>query len=521
MGLLDWYASIDPQYSMQQTDAELAKRKLQDDTDARAARQNLLSGQFDAQPAGLDQNTGVTWDTALPENVDAKKNLLSQINPQAATASDMNRFFPPAVDPDKRFKAVGDTLFDLNSPGGPAAVGTGTKPADNEMVNVIDNQKPDQPPYALTKAAAAKLISAGGQGRYSISGPISQGDKTTFSQMSPSQVKSWNLPEGTVAVMGSNGKPEIVNKPTGQDYFSGMPNGATGSDAYNWVSTNLPGGAEIAGIAQKVAAGKMLQPPLGRPGSIGEKVDGLLALAEPGYDQKDMKARFQLTQELNNQGDKALGGKLNSVSKIVNHSAGLLDSAMDLDNSSLTPLNYVSNFGKKLTSNEALRAFKKNQEGLGNEFEKLSGGGVAGQQARSDAADSYSSTDGITGTLGSVGKTIDMMEGQLDPMVANYNRVYNTNLDTDGFVRTVMNQPAIADKLKGMKDIVAGYKQTRQVDYPALAALTGRTAPQTSGAAPNRTQQTPQYKPGQTIYIKGAPYVVQADGKTALPQGMR
>lgn len=67
----------------------------------RRAREELLSGAYDAAPAGLDSNTGITWDQARPENMQAKRNLLNQIDPQAGVDRIRQQMYPAPVTPIK------------------------------------------------------------------------------------------------------------------------------------------------------------------------------------------------------------------------------------------------------------------------------------------------------------------------------------------------------------------------------------------------------------------------------------
>lgn len=67
----------------------------------RRAEQELLSGAYDAAPAGLDPNTGITWDQARPENVQTKRNLLNQIDPGAGVDRIRDQMFPKPVAPVK------------------------------------------------------------------------------------------------------------------------------------------------------------------------------------------------------------------------------------------------------------------------------------------------------------------------------------------------------------------------------------------------------------------------------------
>jgi hypothetical protein len=269
--------------------------------------------------------------------------------------------------------------------------------------------------------------------------------------------------------------------------FKDMPQELQGEDALNWVKQNVQNGNAIASQVANIVAGKVKKPSIGRPGGLGEATNALLGIAYPDFSDIDLGNRFDLAKQLNDQKDTALGGKLNTTEKIINHSIGLLNSALDLDNGTVKAGNYVRNFIKGQTSDAALKAYQLNQGGLGNEFEKLSGGGKPGETSKAEAQAYYDANAGLPGTIGAVGKTLELMEGQVDPVVGNYNRVYGTNYDTEGFIRDVLKQPSVADKLRDMKDIMGRYMKTKRIDQNMLddirALKTGRAAAPAAGSS--------------------------------------
>lgn len=71
-----------------------AEAQVARENERRAAIRNLLSGNFDAAPAGYDESTGIDWNQPRPENTAAKRNLLNQIDPEAALARERAAMYP-------------------------------------------------------------------------------------------------------------------------------------------------------------------------------------------------------------------------------------------------------------------------------------------------------------------------------------------------------------------------------------------------------------------------------------------
>jgi hypothetical protein len=94
MGFFDGIFNDAPSTKLARAQNLLKLQQLEDEIAADEAAKNLLSGQFDAKPAGLDENTEITWNQARPEDKEYKRNLLSRIDPEGAVEAERARLLP-------------------------------------------------------------------------------------------------------------------------------------------------------------------------------------------------------------------------------------------------------------------------------------------------------------------------------------------------------------------------------------------------------------------------------------------
>lgn len=479
-----------PQRRLLDMQNEEKRNQLDDEERARDARQNLLSGQFDAQPAGVPDKNGVTWDTARPEDVDAKRNLLSQINPQAAIAPDMNRFFPPAVDPDKRFKTAGDTLFDLNAPGGPQAVGTGARPADNELVNVIDSQNPNGKPYALTKARAAALIEAAPPGRYAIGGAVSDTPKAPATQMTPQQIKSWGLPDGTVAAM-VNGKPEVISSGQMSDPPKRLPNQSDEeylADLQAWDPGSAAMAKQIASYDQPM--------PSTRSGKVSPIAKAAAEL-NPDANTGDFKAKNAVKLDFST--GKAADLK-QYLGRTISNLGTYYDAVSALNNHGglATVLNAPGNLVEGAAGSGAVSSAKEAADTFATEarnvFAKSGGGNLEEFKTWQGHVSPNASPDQLEKNKNTFLKNFD---GQLDALASKWNNV-------------MPNKKTKADILAEASPEAIDTIQRIAPDY--YKKLTGQNAP---SAAPTATV------PARQLRRPAPPAAAQSPSKVVIQNGWR
>ena len=219
-------------------------------------------------------------------------------------------------------------------------------------------------------------------------------------------------------------------KAVGQSYFSGLPEGVVGTDAYDWVSQNMQGGEQIAAIARKVAAGDMKMPTAGRPGSIGEKVMGLVALAEPGV---DVGQRFRTAQEYGQAGP--TGKAIRAVDTVMFHTDKMLKNFAALDNSDYPAWNSVANTAKQAVGKGEPTATTTSRDAVASEARKVfagaSGGGLTELEEWKANLPQNASPEQMTASAQTL---VDLLKGRIDPLLFNYNQTMGTNKTIEDFL---------------------------------------------------------------------------------------
>lgn len=315
-----------------------------------------------------------------------------------------------------------------------------------------------------------------------------------YRPMTEAELKAWNLPPGTVASISSSGKPDIVNKAAPGSFLTDMgiaPDAPPDEIRATLGKTQM--GANLVRQADAVLRGdEEIQKISARSGETqGNQLRSVVYALEPGYSPLIGQQRHQVNTELNNLSDRAMGGKIASANKIVDHATNLLDNAIDLKNDSM-----FGNFGNMVgnavvgnapgsTQKTNLRAFTNNKDLLGTESAKFMGGGVASDAARSEVDKSYNANDDLSGTIGAIGSTVQLMRGQLQPMVDRYNQAFGTHLDiTD----PKFMSPESANRLKFLENTLTAAKAGMPIDPMKLKAQLAAVKPTgatTSAAQPN------------------------------------
>lgn len=356
---------------------------------------------------------------------------------------------------------------------------------DPNTGNITYNTAPGTAPISGALGEAASALKAGiiNQAQFDAivkkQGTAGEG-RESYHPMSPDELKRWGLPPGTVASMSSNGKPDIVNKAQPGSFLTdqGISPDATPEDIRVKLSSN-EAGANLVRQADAVLEGREeLQKVSARSGETqGNQLRAVVYALDPKFNPMVGKQRMQVNTELNNLSDRAMGGKIASANKIVNHATNLLDQAIDLKNDSMfgnlgnKVENYAVGVGTGGAMKTNLRSFTNTKDLLGTESAKFMGGGVASDSARAEVDKNYNPNDDISGTIGAVGSTVDMMKGQLQPMVDRYNQAFGTNL---AVTDPKFMSPETAAKFQLLEGILAQAKSGAPVEPAKLkAALAG------------------------------------------------
>lgn len=393
---------------------------------------------------------------------------------------------------------------------------------DTDFVNLVRTDDPNAKPQAFSKNSAAALLSTG---KYAVAGDMSMAPRESYRPMTAAELQQWGLAPGTVASMGSNGKPQVINKATPGSFLAdqGIVPDSTPDDVRAKLMTNDQG-ANLVRQADAILQGKdELAKMASRSGQTqGNQLREVVYALDPTYNPLVGKQRVQINAELNNLGDKAMGGKLASADKIINHASDLLDSAIDLKNNSMfgNVGNQVENAAVGVGTGSAmktnLRDFSDIRTKLGAESAKFMGGGAASDSARDEVNQSYNPNDDITGTIGAVAGTLKTMVGQIQPLVDRYNQAYGTNLPiTD----PKFMSPETAQKLTLLQGIVDTAKSGAALNptslKTSLAKLgVGKIAPG-SAAAP----ATAALAPGTVLPALPPGAKMLPDGRAQLPDG--
>lgn len=218
---------------------------------------------------------------------------------------------------------------------------------------------------------------------------------------------------------------------TNKTAFNNIPSNLTGEDAYNWAENNLPQGREIASMARAVASGAQKQPPIGRPGSIGEQVQALVSRAEgPNV---DLGQRYRTAQEYSQAG--TTGKAIRSIDTTLYHTNRMLNAFGDLNNGRFPLWNSIGNTAEQATGSGAPGAFSTNRDAVASEARKVfagaNGGGITELNEWKDNLPQNASPEQMQRSAGALQ---ELLKGRLDPLIWNYNQTMGTNKKLEDFM---------------------------------------------------------------------------------------
>lgn len=448
MGFFDDLITVSPQAQVERLKLQEYKRKLAEEDAVRNAGVNLLSGyrspdeigatpelrqgnllsaavdrSADTSPDGKTRNVTVGGNLFGYDSVPDDK-LYGAAFPETAAARTRERAFPTPIDPDKRFKTGSDgSVWDFSpTGGGPPKRYDGTPSLDDYGKSLEASG---------IKRGTADFNDAMGKHRDKL-------DYIPGQDPLDIDIKKANLEK-------TRAETEAARiKAAGQNHYSAMPEGVIGPDAYDWVEKNTTDGKQIAAIARKVASGDIRMPTAGRPGSMGEKVMGLVSIAEPGV---DMGQRFRTAQEYSQAG--ATGKAMRAVDTTLMHTDKLLNNFDKMRNSDLPMWNTVANAAEEAAGGGDPGAFDVSRDAVASEARKVfAGASGGGLQELTEWKGNLKRNASPEQMQKSATTLRDLLAGRLEPLVSDYNKT----MGTDKSVRDFMSPKsrAIWDKLEAV-----------------------------------------------------------------------
>lgn len=207
---------------------------------------------------------------------------------------------------------------------------------------------------------------------------------------------------------------------------------------------------------------------------------------DPSFDEARWAARYKLVQGMADTKDQTMGGRIDSAKKLINHTTDLLNTAADLNNEGLggNPANAVGNALNSQFSGgppkQTLRTYQGYKEGVGDEFTRLMAGSAGAEGAKERAGNLFNQDDPIAGQVGGATAVTQMMRGQVQPLVDQYNGIMGTNVGLEQ-----MLGPESSAKLSAIQDI-GGAAKGGQPLTPAF--VKSRIAKATPAKAPPNLQ---------------------------------
>jgi len=212
--------------------------------------------------------------------------------------------------------------------------------------------------------------------------------------------------------------------------LNGMPDNLTGNDAYSWVEQNLPNGKELSAMARKVASGDQKPPPIGRPGSIGEQVQALVARAEPGV---DVGQRFRTEQEYSQAGP--TGKAIRAVDTTIRHADKMLQTFDEMHNGSIPVFNSIGNAASEAVGSGVPGQFNTERDAVAAEARKVfagaSGGGLSELNEWKANLPQNASPERMQKSAQAL---IDLLQGRIEPLLFNYNQTTGKNKTIEDFL---------------------------------------------------------------------------------------
>jgi hypothetical protein len=200
------------------------------------------------------------------------------------------------------------------------------------------------------------------------------------------------------------------------------------------------------------------QPPSGGIALRSPQVRELLNIAhtiDPSFDETAWKARSTMATELAKAEPSSMGGRIASARKLVNHSSDALLSASDTHNDSSPFMNAIGNWwdANMRGANpvqSSLADFGIANSGVAGEFEKLMTGAQGSSGEREAMVKRVGQNNPISTNAAALGRIASLMEGQVEPLADQINKVMGTNYPVEHFLG-----PREAAKLAVIKSLAA------------------------------------------------------------------
>lgn len=220
----------------------------------------------------------------------------------------------------------------------------------------------------------------------------------TYRQMTPEQLKTANLPAGTVAYMGSNGLPHVVYKPSDV--------GGSNADPLSGLT---PG--ELS-LAHKLAHYGIKPTDVGR-GKERAKILAAAVEINPNFNLADSEAGYNFMKDLSRSSPTSAGGTVQSAKTVINHLDGLMRAEKGLPTHDVRLLNSIQNEYNDATGNPSYNNWTQAVTYVNQELGKMLKGGVASEGEVKQLEDKLKASASPEQRKDAIGQVAEFMYGKL------------------------------------------------------------------------------------------------------------
>jgi len=191
---------------------------------------------------------------------------------------------------------------------------------------------------------------------------------------------------------------------------------------------------------------------------LAEKV----AMVYPGFDMTNYATHAAYRKSLAGTAQGTTGGAINSANKVINHITSFVDNVSKLGNGIFSPINAFDNWATlNQNTKTALAEANTDATGVKDELAKFfKGSGVADVTSIADWGKTVNVNGSPAQIKGSVQGAIDLLQGQLVPMIDQYEQVMGTPPPDGLFLKTDTLQNLSSLKNQGYKIDIPGVYYT-------------------------------------------------------------
>lgn len=217
-----------------------------------------------------------------------------------------------------------------------------------------------------------------------------------------------------------------VNKGDEGSQFDGiMQSGLNGNDFLKAVSDKDP---HMANVVKSVAQGRVQfvgNYALTKP--AGQELLSLVQQYDPKFQSADANARYRMTVDMASQKAGTSGLVVTANNQIMPHLLKLDQAAKDLGNGNFSPLTYLKNRGKDVTSDPKYTTFNTSVTPVAEEMERLMRGASGSTESINNWRKNFDVNKGYQSNHAAALSTLSTIAGKMDAFADSYNRVMGTN----------------------------------------------------------------------------------------------